>query len=391
MLLTNTGRKKAGFFLGCGFLLAMAGCATVEKPKLIELMWPEPPLTPRIKFVRTLASEEDLQRKTTFGETLIEFLTGKRPPLSHLYRPMDIAVSNDGKRVYVSDFGQASIYLFDLTQQKVTRLGSLTSPFGIALDAQERLYVVEQEAKSLKVLDRRGEVVKSMAISETERPTDIAIDQERGLIYVADSSIQASRNHFVKVYDLAGKFLRNIGKGRGTADGFLHFPTYVTLDKDGNLYVTETLNSRVSVFDPEGNFVKKFGERGTSFGMFDKPKGVALDAFGNVYVADSGWSNVQIFNQKGQVLLFFGGRGDYPGLLKNPTGIAIDKNNTIYVADLLNYRVSVYQLVNTEAEDSFAEIPKKTKGGASGQAPSKTAEKEKKKGGENMKKKDDKG
>jgi hypothetical protein len=61
------------------------------------------------------------------------------------------------------------------------------------------------------------------------------------------------------------------------------------------------------------------------------------------------------------------------------------------VADLLNYRVSVYQLVNTEAEDSFAEIPKETKDGASGQAPSKNAEKEKKKGGENMKKKDDTG
>ncbi|MBI4522364.1 MAG: hypothetical protein HY695_00985, partial [Deltaproteobacteria bacterium] len=257
-------RERVRWLLAGGFLLFLISCATVEKPKLVELMWPQPPLTTRIKFVRTLASEEDLQRKTTFGESLIEFLTGKRPPISHLYRPMDIDVSNDGKRLYVSDFGQASIYLFDLTQQKVTRLGPFVRPFGIALDAQEHLYVVEQEAKSLKVLDRRGGVVKNIAISETERPTDIAIDRERGLIYIADSSIQASRNHFVKVYDLAGNFLRNIGKGRGTADGYLHFPTYVTVDKDGNVYVTETLNSRVSVFDPEGNFVKKFGERGTA-------------------------------------------------------------------------------------------------------------------------------
>ncbi len=109
----------------------------------------------------------------------------------------------------------------------------------------------------------------------------------------------------------------------------------------------------MQVFDPDGNYLKKFGERGNAWGMFDKPKGVALDSFGNVYVVDSGWSNVQIFNQKGQVLMFFGGRGPLPGMLKNPTAVAIDADDRIYVADFINHRVNVYQLVNTTAEDSF--------------------------------------
>ena len=113
-----------------------------------------------------------------------------------------------------------------------------------------------------------------------------------------------------------------------------------------------TLNARIDVFDSEGKYLKRIGERGNSYGMFDKPKGVALDTFDNVYVVDSGWSNVQIFNQNGEVLLFFAGRGSNPGLLANPTGIAIDKQNRIYVADFLNYRVAVYQLVNVTADGS---------------------------------------
>jgi DNA-binding beta-propeller fold protein YncE len=154
------------------------------------------------------------------------------------------------------------------------------------------------------------------------------------------------------VFDLSGNLVRTVGSGRGDCDGCLLFPTFVAVDSGGNVYVSNTLNARIDVFDPDGKYLKRIGERGNSYGMFDKPKGVALDTFDNVYVVDSGWSNVQIFNQKGEVLLFFGGRGSNPGLLANPTGIAIDKRNRIYVADFLNYRVAVYQLVNATTDGS---------------------------------------
>ena len=131
------------------------------------------------------------------------------------------------------------------------------------------------------------------------------------------------------------------------------FPTYVTVDGQGNVYVADTLNSRVEEFDADGKYLRSYGERGNSWGMFDKPKGVAVDNFGNLYVVDAGWSNVQIFNQKKQILMFFGGRGQIPGMLRTPTAIAIDKNNRIYIGDFLNHRVEVYQLVNTTADDSF--------------------------------------
>ena len=338
-------------------LAALAGCAAArERPKPIELMWPEPPLTPRIKFVRTLSSDRDLGRTATFSENLMEVLTGRKPSIGHLAEPIDIAVSDDGRRVYVSDFGQGVVYRFDLEAKTLTLLGTeqpLTHPFGLALDAAENLYVVEQGARRVTVLDRGGKVVKVVQDPSLERPTAVALDRKRGRLYVADPARQQSPDHTIKVFDLAGTLVAKVGRDKGECEGCLYFPTYLALDREGNLYVTNTMNGRVDVFTPDGRFVKRIGDRGTSFGMFDRPKGIALDSFGNVYVVDSGWSNVQIFNPKGQALLYFGGRGSYPGLLKNPGGIAIDRNNRIYVTDYLNYRVSIYELVNTTAEDSF--------------------------------------
>ena len=323
--------------------------------EFVQLMWPEAPQTPRIKAMQNYSTEAHLGRKPTRRELLMDWLAGAAPPRSHVYQPMDIVVSDDGKRVYVSDFGQLVVFVFDLENKTLVEIGDtrpFERPFGLALDAEENLYISEQGSRRIVVMDRDHKPVRVIRNEALVRPADIALDRANGLLYVADPATKASEVHSVKVFDLEGNLLREVGNGKGSCEGCLFFPTYVAVDGEGNLYVTSTLNSRVDVFDGEGTYVKHFGERGTSFGMFDKPKGVALDSFGNVYIVDSGWSNVQIFNQEGEVLLFFGGRGAHPGLLKNPTGIAIDGNNRIYVADYLNYRVSSYELVNTSAEDS---------------------------------------
>ncbi len=117
--------------------------------------------------------------------------------------------------------------------------------------------------------------------------------------------------------------------------------------------MTDTLNCRIQVFDPNGKYVRTVGAIGDVPGKFTRPKGIAVDSLGDLYVADSGWSNVQIFNRQGQILMFFGGRGPMPGLMRNPTAVAIDKNNRIYVGDYINHRVDVYQLVNTTVADTL--------------------------------------
>jgi len=340
----------------CCAVTLLAGCATAP-PEETKLVWPPAPLAPRIEFVRSIVSDEDLGRDTTTTQKLLEILAGEKPPPNRVAEPMGIATSDDGTRIYVSDFAQAAVFIFDFGSKKFTKLGKdepLARPSGIALDGEENLYVVEQEKKAITVFNRKGELLRSITDPSIDRPTGIAIDRPRGRIYLTDTGhSKSTAAHIVRMFDLQGKLLGTVGKGKGSDPGQFLFPTFVAVDAQGNLYVTDTLNSRVQVFDPDGNYVKSIGERGNAWGMFDKPKGVATDSFGNVYIVDSGWSNVQIFNQKGQVLLFFGGRGPIPGLLKNPTAIAIDPKNRIYVGDYLNHRIEVYQLVNTLAQDSY--------------------------------------
>lgn len=321
------------------------------------MVWPPPPLPARIQFVRTLTSERDLNADTTFTENLAAFLTGEKLPSGRIAEPAGLAVSEDGDRLYVSDLMQQAVFLFDFRNKKFTKFGDVGVPSGIALDAQENLYVVDTGGRKVGVFARDGKQVNAFSDPELDHPNGIAIDKARGRMYVVDTGSRAAREQNVKVYDLKGKRVGAIGSAPGGDLGQFSYPTYVTVDAQGFVYVSDTLNSRVQKFDADGKFVTTFGQLGTNWGEFDKPKGVAVDSFGNLYVADSGWSNVQIFNPKGQVLLFFGGRGPVPGMLKNPLAVAIDRNNRIYVGDYLNHRIGVYELVNTTASDSFLNPP----------------------------------
>ena len=338
-------------------LMGLAGCGTapvkVEEKKMV---WPPPPQPARIQFVRNITSERDLSGDTSSGESLVAFLTGEKMPSGRIAEPTGIAISEDAERVYVADMMQQAVFRFDFGAKKFTKFGGVGVPSGIALDAQENVYVVDTVKKGVVVLGRDGKQVHEFADPELERPNGLAIDKARGRMYVVDTG-RSGKPQDVKIYDLRGRRLGTIGGETGGEFGRFSFPSFVTVDASGNVYVTDTLNARVQKFDPEGKFLTSFGQLGSNWGEFDKPKGVAVDSFGNLYVADSGWSNVQIFNPKGQVLLFFGGRGPVPGMMKNPLALAIDKNNRIYVGDYLNHRIGIYELVNTTAADSFVTPP----------------------------------
>ena len=337
----------------------LAGCATSPAPehKDVHLVWPAPPETTRIRFVRSITSDEDLGRDTTFSQKLMNFLAGERPPANHIGQPLGIAVSDDGNRLYVSDYLQRSVFIFDFQKKSFAKISGLAVPAGIALDAEENVYVVETAKKTINVFNHDQKQIKVITDLSVVRPIGIAIDRARGRIYLVDTGDKHTEESVVHIFNLQGKYLGRIGHGMGPKNDQFINPTYATVDAHGNLYVSDTLNSRVQMFSPDGKYLKTFGALGDAWGYFDKPKGVAVDSFGNLYVADSGWSNIQIFNPKGQVLMFFGGRGAIPGMMQNPTAIAIDKHNRIYVADYLNHRVGVYQLVNTTAADSFLVPP----------------------------------
>lgn len=347
--------KHSGWIVMLGIFLSVAGCATMEQPKFTEILWPEPPQTPRIKFVGLLRNQDDLGRGG--GEIFLDTLVGRKEHPLSLLQPMALALSRNSKRLYVSDYSRQRVFVFDFEAHRVSFLGGalrgFKKPLGIAVDDRDNVYVVDSEQRLVRVFDAEGKFLRNIVHDLFERPTGIAVDAKRRRIYVIDSAHRDSQNHMLHIMDMEeGVCLKHLG-GLGNGEAQFFFATNVAVDDDGKVYVTDTLNARVQVFDPEGRYLREFGARGDTIGRFAHPKGVAVDSFGNLYVVDSTWSNVQIFNQRAEVLLYFAGRGVIPGLLFNPNGIAIDKENRIYVADTFNSRVAIYQLINTKAEDSY--------------------------------------
>jgi DNA-binding beta-propeller fold protein YncE len=81
----------------------------------------------------------------------------------------------------------------------------------------------------------------------------------------------------------------------GTGDGEFFSPTGITVDGGGKIYVADTLNNRVQVFNPSGVFQYAFGSLGSGNGQFNNPSGIAVGGGGNIYVADTFNNRVQVF------------------------------------------------------------------------------------------------
>src|SRR5262249_31331357 len=98
------------------------------------------------------------------------------------------------------------------------------------------------------------------------------------------------------------------GRGRGGPPGagaqsdVFQRPTDVAWDSTGNIYVADGFgNSRIAKFDRHGKFVKSWGSKGSDPGQFDTAHGLAIDTQGNVYVADTGNKRIQVFDGEGTV------------------------------------------------------------------------------------------
>jgi len=334
----------------CLLAVALAGAACATAPHR-PVAWPAPPATERIRFLKTIAGGTEVESGLSrFWRRLAGL---DRPPA--LYHPLGVAVSSDGELLAVSDQGLQQLLIFDLaasTLRVVEREELGDSPAGVAIEGGRTVWVVIPQRKVALAYDREGRPVRSLELEDCDRPVGLAVDAERGLLYVSDTSSTQGAGHAVHVHDLAGGTHRRLVGKKGHGPGDLFFPTFLAAHPAGGLYVADTMNGRVVEYAADGTFVRQIGERGDRFGQFDKPKGVALDSFGNLYVVDSFFAAVQIFNREGRLLLFFGGPGDSPGFLANPAGIAIDGRNRIYVTNALNYRVEVYELVNTSGADS---------------------------------------
>jgi sugar lactone lactonase YvrE len=275
-------------------------------------------------------------------------------PPTALNKPVDIAIGADG-RVFVADefnnrvvvFDEEGRYLEEFTASGSTT-GLFTRPNGVAVLPDGDLVVADTWNYRVEVLDDSGEPQRGWgqvgqfgvaAVTEPEDglwgPRDVTTDLE-GNIYVADTG-----NKRIRVYDAEGNLLRDIGSG-GSDIGQLEEPAGLTIHSDGRLFVADTWNRRVSVFDIEGAPMYTFPVRGWYEDLGNRPYLAVDETRDRLYVSDPDAARVLVYDTRGNCIGSFGQAGDAPfapNQFGTTGGVAVDEQGRVYVVDSRGNRV----------------------------------------------------
>lgn len=333
--------------------LLIASCAPeLQRVDTSGLFWPKPPEKTRIRFITAINSDIDAREISSsekfFGIEVKYVFT----------KPSDVVVDRDGN-IYVADMPRGGLYEINLEKQifQPLDLPGVTLPLGLGYNHELNWLGVTDNGKNTVMiysLPDKKLVFELGVEKEFENPTDVAIDSKNGLIYIADS-----KRHFVKAFNLEGKFVRDIGK-QGSGLGQLFSPTQITVDAEGRLYVVETFNFRFQIFNPDGTPLKFIGEHGDAPGMFSRPKGVAVDPEGHIFVSDAAFGNIQILDIEGNIYMDLGANGRGLGRFSIPQGLYIDNNYKLYVVDQDNRRIQIFQILTDKFYESHPEEETKT-------------------------------
>ena len=244
------------------------------------------------------------------------------------YHPVAVAVDNNGN-IYVADFDNKII-------RKISTSGEVNTWAGQAGVAGSN--------------DGPG------STATFRGPEGIAVDKD-GNVYVADGS-----NHLIRKISPAGIVSTIAGKAMtpGTDDGIganatFNGPHGLAVDKDGNVYVADFNTHLIRKILPSGLVTTLAGKKGVSGAddgigsnaTFFYPSDLTVDNEGNVYVCEWGNSLIRKITPAGEVTTLAGQKGKdgaNNGPAKSatfyaPSGIEIDKDGNLFIADFQNQMI----------------------------------------------------
>jgi len=228
--------------------------------------------------------------------------------------------------------------------------GRLQKPRAIAIDDQDRLYIIDMTAR-IQVFDTEGNPLCGwkMPVSKNGRPSGLTIDRA-GRLLVADT-------HYYRVLtynttgDTAGQLIEaaTIGGTLGQGPGEFGFVTDAVEDSQGNFYVGEYGDfDRIQKFSPERKFLLQWGTHGSELGQFRRPQNLAVQVVSGqdrIWVVDACNHRVQVFDTQGELLDHWGTEGSDIGQLYYPYDLAFDAlGQHIYICEYGNHRVQKFTL-----------------------------------------------
>ncbi|GAP16731.1 NHL repeat-containing protein [Levilinea saccharolytica] len=274
--------------------------------------------------------------------------------------PHSVWVHTDGS-VFISDPWAKAVRKYDANGNHLADFGHpgtetgwiddgyFQDPLKMATDADGNLYVTDHYLHIVRILNPLGEQtgwIGDPGTSGTDdehfnTPEGIFISPVNGQIYIADTY-----NHRIQVFDSDVNHLFTIGEAgvSGSDDNHLDNPIGVAVDDSGNIYVADTFNNRVMKYDADGDYLAQITD-------LEFPTSVAVDntrghlLVGVVYDAYVPYYNLADLSYAG-AFGEFDVQGDDDTHFMEPHGVAVDEvGGKVYIADSPNRRVLVYSAV----------------------------------------------
>ncbi len=268
-----------------------------------------------------------------------QFLVPKYPSniSSEFNSPTGIAIDSDNN-IYITDSGNSQIKKFDSKGKLLYTVGTLGSstgefrhPLGIFVN-EKYVYVLDTGNSRIQMFDKNGSFIYSWGEYGDQHGmfhTPVSMSSDKyGNLFVTDSE-----QNVIQIFDSLGNYKDEIHPTleEGKEIGGLGIKA-ITFDSKNNFYIIST-NNEILKYSGIGNFINFYGSNGTEDGRFNQPSAIAVDAKDYLYVADSGAHRIQKFDSHGNFIFSWGSAIDETGEFDAPTGLAIDTLNNIYVVD----------------------------------------------------------
>lgn len=317
-----------------------------EEAKPERIVFPQPPAVPVIEYVGSIKKATDVTGKK---KSFLKFLVGEEEREPQLIAPTAVAI---GPRdvLYVVDQQLDGVVIIDREKKafelfKGTGAAQLKQPVGVAVASDGTLYVSDAQAQAVLVYGPDKNLRNAWGGKDVfVRPTALAISTQEDRLAVCDT-----RGHKVVVLSTSnGEILHIINENpEDDPERAFNLPYTVAFDEENYLYVSDYLNFRIQVYDPDGAFEMAFGEAGDRPGNLNRPRGLAaIASSGVIFEVDGAYQLVQMFNMDGELLMWFGSSGAGPAQFSLPSGIGL-RRDLLAIADTMNGRIQLFRFLGS--------------------------------------------